>query len=88
MWLARQRLRRSTLPQSVVAVQRRAVGSDTADGAHFALLKFSHVGVVDLVQRRDTHLFRHKVAQSGEIGVPLAGQLLGITASVSWPFTA
>ena len=60
-----------------VAVQRSAVGSDTVDRAHFALGEFAHVGVVDLVQRGDAHRFRNQVAQSGEVGVPLAGQLLG-----------
>ena len=55
------------------AIWRYAVGR-----AHLAATELHHVQVEDFLQCRDLHGVRNDVAETGEVGIPLAGGLVGL----------
>ena len=64
----------------LVVADDAAVGGHSVRGAHFAIAEFHDVGGEDFLCCGELHIFRVEIAEAGHIGVPLAGELVGLDA--------
>src|SRR6185295_12709864 len=61
----------------LVAAKDRPIGRDAVDRAHRPAREAGDVERVDLLERRSPHPLRDEIPQAGQVGVPLAGELVG-----------